>query len=412
MQQHLKSKSDGNELRQNARILRNSRTVLVRNLQGLYWSGVALIVIFTAFFLVSFARQPNMFLGASITPFLAALTVLIVGFGFFQHRAAQAYRDPTHREPFFIGLTIFGAIFLAAVAHHPLVFGYAVCSAPIMARMRQRYTDAILLGWVGVNVVLVLFLWGRPDFWYLPLIAGGFQMTALLFASTLLREWRSVEKLSRLNRDLGSTRELLQSVGAVLEKNRIARELHDVTGHKLTAAKLQLELLEDDAIDTAQKERTSAVKAMVVDLMRDLRHLIVDVDQDASIDLSESIRILADSLPEGLCDVKLEPVDGLKSDQAQTLLRVAQEGVTNALRHAHATSLSIALEQTSDAVILAIEDDGRGFDLANARKGGGLGLRTMDDRMTALGGKFVVHAKTGEGTRLMAALPMGNPHVA
>ena len=412
MTRHLKSEADGDELRQNARISRRSRHVLVRNLQGLYWSGAGLIVVLTTFFLVTYVRQPEIFWGASLAGFLAALGILAVGFAFFQHRAAHAYRDPTFREPIFIGLTIFGAIMLVAVVHHPLAFGYAVCAAPMMARLQSRMANLVLLGWISINTLIVVAFWQHTDIWYLPLVAGGFQMTALLFAATLMREWRSVEKLSRLNRDLGSTRELLQSVGAVLEKTRIARELHDVTGHKLTAAKLQLELLEDEAAEPKQKERVTQVKTMVVDLMRDLRHLIVDVNQDDSINLAESIRILTHSLPDGLCDASLEPVAGLSSGQAQTLLRIAQEGVTNALRHSEATRLNISLEQTSDAVLLTIEDDGRGFDLPGNRDGDGLGLATMRERMESLGGTFVVDTKQGRGTRLLAALPLKDPYAS
>ena len=412
MIQRLKSEADGDELRQNARISRRSRAVLGRNLQGLYWSGAALIIGVTIFFLATYTRQPEIFLGASLARFLGALLILVVGFAFFQQRAAEAYRDPTYREPVFIGLTILGAILLVSVVHHPLAFGYAVCAAPMMARLRQQAVNLILIGWVLINMAIVLALWQRPDIWYLPLVAGGFQLTALLFATTLLREWRSVEKLSRLNRDLGSTRELLQSVGAVLEKTRIARELHDVTGHKLTAAKLQLELLQDEAVDPHQKERVAKVKSMVQELMRDLRHLIVDVNQDDSINLTESIRMLTYSLPDGLCDVSLEPVTGLSSDQAQTLLRVAQEGVTNALRHSQADKLKIAIEQTSDAVLLTIEDDGNGFELSRSRDGAGMGLATMKNRMEDLGGTFVVHSSQGRGTRLLAALPLKYPYAS
>ncbi len=410
MAHHLDTEADGDELRQNARISRRSRQVLVRNLLGLYWSGVALIAVFTAFFLVTHVRQPEIFWGASLAGFLAALAVLAVGFAFFQHRAAHAYRDPTFREPIFIVLTIFGAIMLVAVVHHPLAFGYAVCAAPMMARLQPRMANLVLLVWISINTLIVVAFWQRTDIWYLPLVAGGFQMTALLFAATLMREWRSVEKLSRLNRDLGSTRELLQSVGAVLEKTRIARELHDVTGHKLTAAKLQLELLEDEAADPKQKERATQVKTMVLDLMRDLRHLIVDVNQDDSINLAESIRILTHSLPEGLCNASIEPVTSLSSGQAQTLLRIAQEGVTNALRHSEATRLNISLEQTSDAVLLTIEDDGRGFDVPRGGDSAGLGLTTMKDRMEALGGTFVVESQKGQGTHLQATLPLKTPH--
>ncbi len=394
-------------LQQGARISRNSRDVLIRSLLWLYWWGWGLALLVTLYVVIQYFRAPGLFLGETWVWFGAGLLIFAAGFSYFRHRAANAYRDPTSLEPAFIGVTLLGATILIASVQHPLVFTFAVCATPVMARLRQRRAVAITLIWTIINVLIVVYVWERPQIWYLAVGIAGFQVTALLFAANLMREWRSVERLSRLNRDLGSTRELLRSIAAAYEKARIAREIHDVSGHKLTAAKLKLELLEENTADGHQKEQIAGVKTLVVELMKDLRHLVLESGEGPAIDLAESIRILTDSLPPKLCQLDVENVRGLTSEQAQTLLRVAQEGITNALRHAHATSLSISLDRVGEAVVLKIEDDGVGFDPAGTGGKGGVGLRGMAERIETLNGTFEIDTRADEGTAVTATLPLG-----
>jgi signal transduction histidine kinase len=87
------------------------------------------------------------------------------------------------------------------------------------------------------------------------------------------------------------------------------------------------------------------------------------------------------------------------------VFRAAQEGMSNAVRHAAARTVSLSLRQRGDRAELRVADDGRGFDTSAGRPGIGLGLRLMRDRMAELGGTLVVTSAPGGGTCLSVTLP-------
>ena len=94
------------------------------------------------------------------------------------------------------------------------------------------------------------------------------------------------------------------------------------------------------------------------------------------------------------------------------LLRAAQEGTANIRRHAGASEVVLTLSYLDDRVILDVRDDGRGFDPPTARArrsemGGGLGLRGLEARLALLGGGLEVESTPGEGTVLVAQVPVG-----
>jgi signal transduction histidine kinase len=87
------------------------------------------------------------------------------------------------------------------------------------------------------------------------------------------------------------------------------------------------------------------------------------------------------------------------------VLRVAQEGIANAVRHADAKHISLELARRDGHTELVVADDGRGFDEGAADEGFGLGLRVMRERCRELGGSLVIASELGRGTRLVATIP-------
>ena len=88
------------------------------------------------------------------------------------------------------------------------------------------------------------------------------------------------------------------------------------------------------------------------------------------------------------------------------VLRVTQEAVANAARHEEPGQLTVLLRTDSRHVLLEIADDGRGFDVTWPQNPGGLGLRTMRDRVTELGGQLTIDSVPGAGTRVRASFPL------
>ncbi len=204
------------------------------------------------------------------------------------------------------------------------------------------------------------------------------------------------------------------------ERRRIARELHDEIGQALTALVMQLGTTEMALPPAAAplrerlaeiRETTSQTAADVRRLMLNLRPVVLD-----DLGLVPAIRWLAEShlAPVGI-NVRVR-VSGL--DERERLpqrvelvaFRLTQEAVTNVLRHAHATRVTITLNRQNGVLALSIRDDGRGFDAGTHRtpgRKGGWGLVGMEERVSVLGGSLTVTSRLQHGTRVAASIPIG-----
>lgn len=186
----------------------------------------------------------------------------------------------------------------------------------------------------------------------------------------------------------------------------ITSELHDEIGQNLAALQARVRLLErkagTDGRTLADEIATSLsrMRRAVSGLMASLRPAGLD-DFGLAHALSEgTIRSLLDA--SGIAfDIRVDDAEGQLDrldDGTQTALyRIAQEAATNAARHAGATHLSLRLRARREGVLLAIHDDGRGFDVVD--RADGIGLQGMRDRVLALGGRMRLRSDA-RGTRL------------
>ncbi len=225
----------------------------------------------------------------------------------------------------------------------------------------------------------------------------------------LLDELRAAkERLEALSRQLIRAQEE--------EQRRIARELHDEVGQSLTAVKIALNRLARDPSGPDIGSRLSDAAAMtdcaleqVRDLSRLLRPSLLD-----DLGLAEALRALAENLAErtGLAaaaDVdEIGPVD---PEVETACYRIAQEALTNAIKHAGATRLHVALHRAGDELQLVVEDDGTGFDVAvataRAVRGSSLGVLSLQERAMLAGGRTEITSRPGDGTRIRAVFPAG-----
>jgi signal transduction histidine kinase len=202
------------------------------------------------------------------------------------------------------------------------------------------------------------------------------------------------------------------------ERRRISGELHDQVGQILTAVKMSLHSLRQkstapDILDSIEK--SIAVIDEAVDLVRDLsvdlRPLLLD-----DFGLVVALRWYLDrqarnlGVPAELNTRSLNEEDRFSSEVETACFRIVQEALTNVLKHAHATRVSITLERTGSDLILLITDDGVGFDVSGLRKGAAgtitLGLRGMEERVQAVGGSITIDSAPALGTELCARFPL------
>lgn len=195
------------------------------------------------------------------------------------------------------------------------------------------------------------------------------------------------------------------------ERRRLARELHDGAGQSLASIELglaRLAQLTDDPQVREHTERLAAIARRAADEVRRCsRGLHPSVLDD--LGLAPALERLAadESKVHGIEVVAhVTGLDGLDRELALALYRVAQEALSNALMHGRAEHIVIMATRGTETLELTVTDDGDGF-LPGARRAGGLGLRSMRQRVEELGGTFVVASAPRKGTSVRALLPMG-----
>jgi len=192
------------------------------------------------------------------------------------------------------------------------------------------------------------------------------------------------------------------------ERKHIARELHDDIGQRLSLISIQL----DSILPRTPSLRTNG-EMEIVDLHRELDALISDVHDLSHRLHSSKLEHLGLNLAlKDLCrrvsrqhSVHVDfsaptPTQKLPGEVALCFYRVAQEGLSNVVRHSGSPSVEVKLEEGAGRVRMEIRDFGVGFDPAPRAEG--LGLATMQERLRTVGGKFSVVSRRGEGTLLTA----------
>jgi two-component system sensor histidine kinase UhpB len=193
------------------------------------------------------------------------------------------------------------------------------------------------------------------------------------------------------------------------ERSRLARELHDEAGQTLTSMLIGLKALEE-MTDPASRDVVSSLRESVVDTLRGLRRIVVELRPKALDDLGlvPALEALTSSFGDqsGIAiDFKADNFPRLNAEAESALYRIVQEGLTNVVRHSEAGRASVSIGSTDHAVRLVIEDDGQGFDSAQNRTNG-FGLEGIGERAQLLGGRFVVTSRSGGGTALLVEVPV------
>lgn len=256
----------------------------------------------------------------------------------------------------------------------------------------------------------------------IPLYAHGKQLGVMNVAST---DWRELSPddlrlLYTIGDMLGIAVERARlferslELGAVKERNRLAREIHDTLAQGLTAISMQLEtadlLLDSGHVDRSRQAVQQALRLARANL-EEARRSVLDL-RAAPLD--------GRSLPEALAALlreyqtrwhlrtTLEVIGANRPLPARVeagLYRIAQESLTNVVRHAQAQAVAVKLSLTPDRVVLSLEDDGIGFDPAQT-PAKGYGLIGLNERAHLLGGALRLRSAPGAGTRVEVELPL------
>lgn len=233
---------------------------------------------------------------------------------------------------------------------------------------------------------------------------------------------RDVTELRQAMDELGAARERLRGLSRRLlevqetERKSLARELHDDIGQGLTALKLNLEGVQ-------RARQPAALEARIADALEAVRHTIERVRQLSlnlrplqldDLGLAAALRSHLDrqaGLARLTPHIEIEAAPGkLAPDVETACFRVAQEAINNIVRHAAAGNVWLRLFAAGERLALSVRDDGRGFDVAAARRRAGagesLGVVSMEERVALAGGSLQIHSAPGEGTVVLASFPV------
>lgn len=198
------------------------------------------------------------------------------------------------------------------------------------------------------------------------------------------------------------------------ERVRVSRELHDDTGQALTLLLVRLQLVKGMSSEPAVQRELADLRELVGQTLDGVRRLAVHLGPSVLEDLGlcAALEWLADRVraETGLVvDLRLDCECGRTSPEvAVAIFRVAQEALTNVVRHARAARIELRLATQGGSLDLSIVDDGSGFDVENARgrPTASVGLFGMAERIALVGGSLEIDSRPGGGTRVHASVPL------
>jgi PAS domain S-box-containing protein len=243
-------------------------------------------------------------------------------------------------------------------------------------------------------------------------VDGKTQLTAVLRDVTQRR--RAEAELREMNRQLRALSASLQNVREQ-ERKRISAELHDELGQQLTGLKLDLVWLAGRAKEgrAATAEQIDAMRQLLDATISSVRRIAADLRPLILGDLGFGEAVTWQTAEfakrSGLViTMDLGGAEHVRDDaRATALFRIVQESLTNVARHAGASEVQIRLAAEEDQLVLTVRDDGSGIAPGDPRSNrNGIGLVSMRERATALGGQLRVASIAGRGTTIEVTLPL------
>ena len=204
-------------------------------------------------------------------------------------------------------------------------------------------------------------------------------------------------------------------LGALEERNRLAREIHDTLAQGLAATALQLETaeahLDDSSNLDAVRQAVHQALTMSQNNLEEARRSVLDL-RAAPLEghsLTEALTHLVDAMSnDGAFEITFESVGGARPLPARIeagIYRIARESLTNAVRHSGASKVLVKVITTPQGIELSVEDDGKGFEVSEIPKDR-YGLVGVNERARLLGGKMSLETSVGTGTRIAVRIPL------
>ena len=239
------------------------------------------------------------------------------------------------------------------------------------------------------------------------IVYGSFQVFAVMMiwakqreAEARGREAQAHVRLEEAHAELRATTAMLEASSRNAERLRIARDLHDVVGHQLTALALELEVATHQG-NGAADDHVQRARTIAKDLLTDVRSTVGQL-RTRRHDLHDTLTRIATDLPHPHIHLEVDNELEVDDETSLALVRCVQEIMTNTIRHANADTLRIELAAVGGEVVLQARDDGQGTD----RLEPGYGLTGLRERVEGLGGTIRFDSRPGYGLHIQAQVPL------
>jgi signal transduction histidine kinase len=233
----------------------------------------------------------------------------------------------------------------------------------------------------------------------------AFLMSAFVVAMVVLHRQRQTQNRQKLAQIKAEHEKTLLNIENEIQQEtltQVGRELHDNIGQLLSLAKLNL--------NSSKPEKQAEGKDYINQIIKEVRALskTLNLDWVESITMDEFISQQLEKIQStGFCKTSLDSdhsFNQLPKDKKLIFIRVIQECLNNAIKHAEPNAISIRIYQDGSQRTIEITDDGKGFD--SSIKSNGSGLLNLSKRMETVGGKFNLTSAVGKGTQITLKLPL------
>lgn len=282
-----------------------------------------------------------------------------------------------------------GGVFITAFLLLMAIIPFATLFGFVMSRSLTRRLKVL---------VAAADAWGEGNFQSSPMDRADDEIGFLA---------QRMRNMAERIQDLLKTQTTLSKIE---ERNRLARELHDTVKQQTFATLMQVRSAQNLLEKDPQKARVHLEEAenLIKASQKELG-LIISELHPAVLDeqpLSEALQAYVATWMTSsriLAEVQVQNERRLSMQVEQALYRVAQEALSNVVRHSHASAVSLALIYEPEKVTLSVIDNGIGID---PKQAGGFGIQSMRERLAALDGQLLIESKAGEGTKVMGMIPL------
>ena len=372
------------------------------------WGAFYYVVLGYAIFSALFYGSPS---GTRIALVLLLATALGVWYGYW----LWARINPPSDVVYSLGAA---GLWVALIAVDPdfLILGLAIFAPLCLQDVRWAGVGAVIAGgWLWQ-------LWAAQGSVPWPAVLGAslflaFSLLAVAYVATIVRQSQERQRLiDQLHAAQSELAEAERQAGILEERQRLARDIHDTLTQGFASIVMLLEAAEE-SLGRQHPAGRHVARALqsARDNLAESRRLVWALRPEALADtplpvaLERLARQLSDEKGIRADTVVTGTIRSLDAEQETALLRAAQESLANVRKHARATGVTVTLSYMNDVTVLDIQDDGVGFvPLAESEAApeGGVGLRAMRERVDKIGGTVSVESAPGEGTTVVAHLPV------